>query len=458
MDNQGETFVDALLSQSKNGIRLKTFAYYDREEVMKAVCAFLNHDGGWLLVGVEKDRTLVRVDTQAIVSDIQNSAVSEITPLPLVYVHEENYQGGQVVLLTVMKGGLPPYSYQSKYYVEDKGAVVAPNSDDIALLIRKSAVTDSSWEKSICLDAEWEDLDENLMSDVVSEGLKSGRIKERYNTPEKLLGHLNLADAPYIKNGAMAIFGSESERFLPQNRIRIQVMLGGKTAARYEDSVTLEGNLFGLLSDIHDYFAHRLPMVSEFYKNEWDRKDLSTYPSEVIDEAVTNALIHRDMSEAAEEVLIFIFADRIEISNVGEMPNNMVKSKNIILPHVSALRNPLMAEVFHIAGKMEKTGRGLKLIHDEMESLGRKLPEWVSKDGHTKLTIYRTPLVKKENSRVADFYKTLKKGKSFSRQDYLCFWENSISVATAKNDISYMVSNGMCKKDGSGPSTIYVVL
>jgi ATP-dependent DNA helicase RecG len=459
MDSQG-TFVEALLSQSKSVIRLKTFASYEREEVMKTICAYLNGQGGWLVIGIDRDKILSSVDTQSIVIDIQQCAVSGINPLPLVYVHEEVYRGGQVVLVTVMKGGLPPYSYQSKYYIERKDTVITPDADDISLLLRQSSTTDSTWEKSICLGAEWEDLDAKLMADVVSDGLKSGRLQNKYNTPEWLLGHLNLTDAPYIKNGAMALFVDmdNAVRFLPQNRVRIQVMLGGKTAAKYEDSTTLVGNMLGLLNDVHDYFAHRLPIVSEFYQNEWDRNDYCIYPSEVIDEAVTNALIHRDMSETAEEVLIFIYVDRIEIINVGEMPANMVKRKNIVMPHVSSLRNPLMAEVFHIAGKMEKTGRGLKLIHDQMESLGRKLPEWVSKDGHTTLTIYRSPKAKKENARVTNFIKTLQKGKRFSRQDYLAFWENDISVATAKNDISYMLSNGLCKKDGSGPSTIYIAL
>ena len=458
MDSQGKTFVDTLLSQSKSAIKLKSFARYDREEVMKTVCAYLNLEGGWLLIGIEKDGTLNRIDIRSILSDIQQSAVKDIAPLPLVYVHEENYKDGQIVLVTVMKGGLPPYSYRSKYYIEQKGAIIAPSADDIALLMRQSAITDSSWEKSICLEAEWEDLDATELNEVVATGLDNGRLAEKNDTPEKMLSHLSLTDAPYIKNGAMALFGDTAEIFLPQNRVRIQVMLGGKTAARYEDSTTLEGNLFKLLDSVHDYFIHRLPMVSEFYKNEWDRKDFSVYPSEVIDEAITNALIHRDMSETAEEVLVFIYADRIEISNAGEMPANLVRRKNIVMPHVSSLRNPLMAEVFHIAGKMEKTGRGLKLIHDQMDNLGRKLPEWESKNGRTKLTIYRSPMMQKNNSRVREFIRTMQKGKRFSRQDYLDFWKNDISVATAKNDTSFMVSNGICQKEGSGPSTGYKVL
>ena len=93
-----------------------------------------------------------------------------------------------------------------------------------------------------------------------------------------------------------------------------------------------------------------------------------------------------------------------------------------------------------------------------MDDLGRKLPEWESKDGRTKLTIYRSPMIQKDNSRVSEFIKTLQKGMRFSRQDYVNFWNNGISAATAKNDVSYMVSSGICRKEGSGPATSYVVL
>ena len=90
MDSQGKSFVDALLSQSKGSIKLKIFARYEREEVMKTVCAYLNHEGGWLVIGLEKDGTLTHVDSRPVLVDIQQNAVKDITPLPLVYVHEES--------------------------------------------------------------------------------------------------------------------------------------------------------------------------------------------------------------------------------------------------------------------------------------------------------------------------------------------------------------------------------
>ena len=363
-----------------------------------------------------------------------------------------------LVLVTVMKGGLQPYSYNSKYYTIVGDQIVLPNVDEVNLLIRRSMASTSTWEKSTCLDAEWDDLNQEIMNEVVCNGLERGRLDERNNTPEKLLGNLQLVDTPNVKNGAMALFGQEAHRFLPQNRMRIQVMLRGKTASQYEDTIVMEGNLLELSKRARDYFLNRLPMVSEFHHNEWDRKDYSEYPQDVLDEAITNALIHRDMSDTTGEVLVFIYADRIEVINPGIMPKNLVKRKNVVQPHVSTPTNPLMAEIFYIDGKMEKTGRGLKLIHDQMNELKRKLPEWECIDGRTKLTIYRSPNVIRLNARVTEYIVTKKIGSSFTKQDYLQYWSYKISDPTAKNDLQQMVNASLCRKDGSGPATRYIVL
>ena len=456
MSNIG--FIEALLSQKDESARLRLLAGYNAETVMRIVCAFLNNDGGWIVIGASEDGARTGVDVEAVVVDIQRNAVQRIKPLPLVYIHAEDYQDGKVVLVTVMKGGLPPYSFDSSYYTMAGDQVVKPNTDEVNLLIRRSMTSSSSWEKSTCLDAEWEDLNANLMHQVVRKGLERGRLDKRNNTPEKLLGNLQLVDTPNVKNGAMALFGQEAPRFLPQNRMRIQVMLKGKASSQYEDTVVMEGNLLELSKRASDYFLNRLPMVSEFHHEEWDRKDYSEYPQDVLDEAVTNALIHRDMSDTTGEVLVFIYADRIEVINPGTMPENLIKKKNVVQPHVSTPRNPLMAEIFYVDGKMEKTGRGLKLIHDQMNDLKRKLPEWECLDGRTKLTIYRTPNVVRLNARVTEYIATKKVGDSFSKQDYLQYWNYTISDPTAKNDLQQMVNARLCRKDGSGPATRYVVL
>lgn len=458
MGYNDNTFIDALLSQKGGNVRLKLMAEYDAETIMRTICAYLNNEGGWIVVGVEKGGAMTAIDTEKVLEDIQRNTTQKIKPLPLVYIHEEDYQDGKVVLVTVMKGGLPPYSYDSVYYIEQKEKIVRPDPDNVNLLLRKAMTTASSWEKSTCLDAEWEDLNPDLLEEVFENGIRKGRAYLHNNSPEKFLGNLGLIDTPFVKNGAMALFGLEVCRFLPQCRVRIQVMLKGVMADRYEDMMVMEGNLLELSKRVNEYFRNRLPMVGEFHQEEWDRKDYSEYPQEVLDEAVTNALIHRDMSDTSGEILIFIYKDRIEIINPGEMPENLVKKKYLVQPHISTLRNPQMAEVFYIDGKMEKTGRGLALIHDRMNELNRRLPEWEVVDGRTKLTIYRTPRALKINERVGKFVASKKSGDRFSKKDYLQFWNFEISDGTAKNDLQQMLDNDLCRKEGAGPATKYVIL
>lgn len=318
------SFIENLLAR-KGEFCLTTFASYEADEVLKTACAFLNNRGGWIVVGIDKGKKLTSVDVKAVVKDIQIRAISQIKPLPLLYVHEEKYQEGNVVLVTVMKGGLPPYSYNGRYYVEQGYSVLEPDRDDISILMRESSLV-SNWEQATHLNAEWEDLDGELMTKVVKAGHDKNRLDAKTKDAESLLGSLGLKDVNYVKNGAVALFGTEADTLLRQCQLRIQVMLGGKAANRYEDTCTLRGNLFSLLDQTHDYFEHRLPVASAFSDVEWDRKSGEAFPLDVV-EAITNALIHRDFSDVSGEVLVYIYHDRMEIDNPGEMPKDLVRRK-----------------------------------------------------------------------------------------------------------------------------------
>ncbi len=453
MNNTAPSFVDTLLNQKPGSVHLTRFTEYDTDLILQTVCAYLNHEGGWIIV----DTDSLFTDVQGKISELQSKLASLIRPLPLVYIHEESNNDHRVILLTVMKGGLPPYSYKSKYYIEKSNKIMAPGKDDVNLLLRQTFPV-STWELSTHLLAEWDDLDESLMQSVLEKGWEKGRVDRSCKSPEELLGNLNLKDITYIKNGAVALFAHDISHLLPQCKLRIQVMLGGKASDSFQDVCFLEDNIFALSQRVHNYFLNRLPLVSSFSKEEWDSSNHHIYPLDVVDEAVTNALIHRDFSSVVDEVLINIYSDRMEIINPGEMPKDIVKKKSIILPHISTPRNPLMAEIFYVGDKMEKTGRGMKLIHDRMKELNRRLPEWECKKGYTQLTLFRSIKITKLNSRVTQFINTLSVGDRFTKKEYMNYWHYELSEATAKNDLAQMVDQGVLMKEGKGPSTSYVVL
>ena len=455
MDN---SFIEMLLSQKHLPSPVECISLPNIEKISKSICALLNAQGGWVVIGIDDKYNCVGIENLGIEKDIQNEITNNIYPLPLVYVQKELYHGKTVILITVMKGSLTPYSYKNKYYIKRNDAVVTPSSDEISRLMRDSFAIKSSWESIANLYADKDSLDDNLMNKIYHQGISSGRLVESKNELYSILSELQLLDSYEVKNGTVALFSEDIKQYLPQCRVRIQLMSKGKTADKFDDNVTLEGNIFRLLNETISYLKERLPKQSFFLEGKTTRIDDYIYPLEVLDEAVSNALIHRDYSDSLDEVTIFIYSDKIEITNPGRLPENLVKGKNEVLPHGSILRNPLMAEMFYIAGEMEKTGRGMSLISSKMRELGKKLPEWTSSNNRTTLRIFSKSGKSTLNERIEHFLGAHSKDDVFSKAVYIEFFEKKPSKITAQSDIQSMLNLGICEKIGNGPSTKYRII
>lgn len=452
------SFVEMLLSQKHLPSPVKCVSQPDTVQIAKLICALLNSQGGWIIVGVDDKYNCVGIDNMEIEKEVQNEITNNIFPLPLVYVQKEFYKGKTVLLITIIRGSLPPYSYKNNYYINNGDAVVVPSSDEISNLMRDSFSIKSGWESIPNLYADKDSLNNHLMDKIYTQGLSSGRLTESKNGLLSILSELQLLDSYEVKNGSVALFAENIKHYLPQCRVRIQLMSKGKTANKFDDSVTLEGNIFRLLDETITYFRERLPKQSFFLEGKTTRMDDYIYPLEVLDEAVSNALIHRDYSDSLDEITIFIYPDNIEITNPGRLPEKLVKGKNEVLPHGSILRNPLMAEMFYIAGEMEKTGRGMTLISSRMRELGKKLPEWTCSNNRTTLRIFSKPGKVTLNERIEYFLGLHSKEDVFSKAEYIEFFKNKPSKITAQNDIQSMLSFGICERIGNGPSTKYRII
>ena len=454
----GNNFVEMLLSQKHLPSPIECVSFPNAERVAETICALLNDRGGWIILGVDKEHHCIGIKDSDIENKIQYEITHNIVPLPLVYIQKEAYMGEMVILITIIKGSLPPYSYKGRYYISKKGETSLPSPDDISRLMRDSFSIKSNWESIVNLHVDLDELDSVLMDSVYQKGVYFGRLTDSKDGLLSTLSELQLVNSYEVKNGAVALFSKNVEKSLPQCRIRIQLMSKGKTADYYDDTIILEGNIFHVLHETISYFKERLPKQSFFLDGKTDRIDDYIYPVDVLDEAICNALIHRDYSDSVDEITIFIFPNKIEITNPGRLPDKLIKSKNEVLPHGSVLRNPLMAEIFYIAGQMEKTGRGMDLISTKMRELGKKLPEWTSSNNRTTLRIYNEKGKVVLNERVKSFLDSHSHGEIFSKVEYIGFFEKQPSKITAQNDIQSMLSLGVCEKIGNGPATKYKII
>jgi len=107
------------------------------------------------------------------------------------------------------------------------------------------------------------------------------------------------------------------------------------------------------------------------------RIEYPEYPTRAIEEAITNALIHRDYLEIGSEVHIDIFDDRMEVYSPGGMPSGEIVQM-IDTRHVASVRrNPVIADLFQRLDLMERRGSGFGKILDayvlESEKRGRNV-------------------------------------------------------------------------------------
>lgn len=114
------------------------------------------------------------------------------------------------------------------------------------------------------------------------------------------------------------------------------------------------------------------------------RRDLPQYDMTAVFEAIVNAVAHRDYSIYGAKIRLRLFADRLELSSPGAIPNTMTVHS---LPFRQAARNEAItsllakcvvadtqSELSDRNTLMDKRGEGVQLIFDRTERLSGKSP------------------------------------------------------------------------------------
>ena len=358
--------------------------------------------------------------------------------------------------MNVIKGSRQPYSFNGKYYIRLGCNTKEANVDEISLLMRSSNEYASTWEKQTAIDALLSDLNQQEIETTINESIKIGRGKKLPGNNAEFLNYFQLLDLNLIKNGSIVLFGKDPIQFISQCRIRITVMPYGKTGSHFDDTLLIEDNLFAAFNRIHEYFIRYLPMISEFKHDNWNRINHEKYPMDALDEAIINAMIHRDYADISGEITINVYPNKIEIINSGEIPPDIISGKNKIKEHHAVLRNPTIAHMFYLRGKIEKLGRGLSLIINRFAEFDLRIPEWTTQSGYTTLTLYGISKQLDMNERMIAFLRKLKTGDQFVREEFEKVFEGKISEKTARNDIAKLLEGKWINRLGEGPSTKYI--
>ncbi len=170
---------------------------------------------------------------------------------------------------------------------------------------------------------------------------------------------------PVLTLYGLMCFGREPQRFRPTMNAWIDMVAYAGTDRAAD--VILHGEARGRIDEQVERALgwFRALGMQETYTEEMRRVDRPPVPLRALREALVNAVVHRDYAVLGSKVLLEVFADRLDITSPGELPNHMTVETALAGGHPRS-RNELLAHFMTVMGWMELRGRGLPIIRHEM--------------------------------------------------------------------------------------------
>ena len=152
-------YIQSLLKE-KESSQIAFFDAFDNERIAETVCAFLNTQGGRILVGVSPSKeVLFGGDIQPQFQQLRRFIYDSISPESLIGIRPEAYNNNSLVLIEVIEGTKKPYSINNHSFVRSNAETRIADDNEMSNLIRARRTEEYSWENSPALEATLDDLD-----------------------------------------------------------------------------------------------------------------------------------------------------------------------------------------------------------------------------------------------------------------------------------------------------------
>ncbi|MFH2137725.1 MAG: RNA-binding domain-containing protein [Candidatus Omnitrophota bacterium] len=358
-------------------------------EVLPTICAFANTDGGIFIYGLgdpgkipQKERIVGTSEHPDNVGELLKLIASEFEPpipnIKTFYLDVINCKGenDQVLMISVDPSRDVHSIRTGKTFIR-RGTRndLLTHKQSLQLQYEKGTIT---FESEICKDISPDEFDQAMFKGF----LEYNDSKEKDIL--KFLSKNGLArrkdDKFYLTNAAILLFG-ENPSVLLKRKVGIKIIhyLGIRRVASGNPNFvrppfTIEGPALILIKKTFKYISENAAPV-QLKGATFQRLKIPLY---VIQEAITNAIIHRDYS-IQNDIQIRIFDDRIEIESPGWFPG-LVTPESILQERFA--RNPMIERTLR---KMPEPpnldiGEGVKRMFAEMKKKDLYAPVYLPKE------------------------------------------------------------------------------
>ncbi|MCX7047271.1 MAG: putative DNA binding domain-containing protein [Candidatus Sumerlaeota bacterium] len=430
----------------------------DPAKIGRVVCAFANGLGGALVIGGVGGSVL---DSEQKSAHLREELQKRIAPAVAAAMRSVEIGKRHLILIDVPSGYDLPYTFDRQIFIRTEAETQAADGLEARQLLLRRAAFGPRWERQIATGIGLDDLDTKLILRVAREA-EGGRlfVFRSKNDVWDILCELDLAEGNLIRNSAYALFGKQPDKRFPQMRMRA-VAYKGTEQEKLADSRMIGGNLYQILEKSFKFLEAHTPISSEIPRQGLRREQKAAYPMPAIREALLNAIIHRDYAPANGGASIATYADRIEIWNIGDLPEGM-KINELKQIHASRPRNPDIAHLFMLHGQIERIGSGTRRIVREFRAMGLPEPEWRQVSGGIMLILPQgrrkgiTASAEDLNTRQRKILNSMKTGQTIRLSDYIQRLPGDVKERQARNDLKNLADMGFMRQRGKARLTEYV--
>lgn len=349
--------------------------------------AFANNKGGTLYFGVEDNGEVTGCDGNYDLQNIIESIYEKTRPSIFVDPEEIEYNGKKVIALTVASDGITHATTDGRC-LKRLGKNSKPFYPD-EMSNRYSEIQSSDFSGRILSDSTEDDINK----------LEVYKLKEKLKArnPESTLAGMDdiafLRDLALVKSDSgnikltvagLLFVGKEQaiNRLLPQAEV-IYLHYSESNLEEYDARLDMKAPIISVIDRLSEKIQDSNRIVN--VQVGLFRLEIVDFPEKVFQEALLNALSHRDY-QSQGAVYVKHYPDKIVIENPGAFLDGI--TENNIITHPSVPRNKLIAETLQHLKYVQRTGQGVDIIFREMISSGKPFPEYKSYNDAVSLTIY----------------------------------------------------------------------